>query len=558
MLLSNMRLIINGAIIFAVLLQNSVFAYDEIVGYQPTTDVSDVLMLDLDQYNIEEQLIQRKVLTAKLVYEQGGHSQSYAVLNMTAIAGSYAFESGSNVWAHNNNGMQVKGTLLNDVAWESTENETYQISVLYATGQGYVNCQVGALYLSSQASLDNCFAASGTVRIAPLGGARSQGHDFPYSYNVRVANMNGRTLRQLSINAASVMRDPAGSFFDDFQLFLNYYGQPDYGDHWIESALAKNTTNFRSGLGNADFSQLASRYGQGEAIMKGTVVLSVYMYTIGRLEESVVNCQIGCMTADCKLKATHNLDEAVAYYAGSLSMNNTDNTTGIFLYGLADNRAHNFKTSGPSEDSDTGTASVNLQIIQHLNDMQSALAKGDSASCAQATAIKKEVIRLMRIPLIQSVLGYAYIRANDDLKDEDEIEKTEAKGAAYTAAVLPYVYNCNPKSAQTLYDQMRIGSDSSAVNYMLIRKALESSYSCLNISCVEVGGIWDGQQYAPDAAPCSSSGGQAKGSRFLKTFLSLVALVTVAMIFIRYRTKRRTNRKDFMSQGNIHAVSEIS
>jgi hypothetical protein len=59
--------------------------------------------------------------------------------------------------------------------------------------------------------------------------------------------MNGRTLKQLSINAASVMRDPAGSFFEDFQIFMNYYGQPDYADHWIQAAIAKNATNFRSG-----------------------------------------------------------------------------------------------------------------------------------------------------------------------------------------------------------------------------------------------------------------------------------------------------------------------
>jgi hypothetical protein len=78
-------------------------------------------------------------------------------MNMTATAGSYSFESGSNVWAHNDKGEQIKGTLLNDLVWDESEaNRTYQISVLYSKDQGYVNCQVGALYLSSQANLQNC------------------------------------------------------------------------------------------------------------------------------------------------------------------------------------------------------------------------------------------------------------------------------------------------------------------------------------------------------------------------------------------------------------------
>lgn len=303
---------------------------------------------------------------------------------------------------------------------------------------------------------------------------------------------------------------------------------------------------------------MVSRFGQGEAIMKGTVMLSVYMYTIGRLEESVVNCEIGCTSGDCKLKAAHTLDEAMAYYAGSLAINNTDNTTGVFLYGLADNRAHNFRTSGPTQDQADGTSSANLLFVQHLKDMQSALAKADASSCAQATEIKNEIIRLMRIPLIQSVLGYAYIRDRDELRDEDEIEKTEAKGATYAAAVLPYVHHCNPKSAESLYNQMRIGSDTQQVSYIAVRKAMESAYNCLNITCTEVGGIWDGQVYVPDGAPCTSTDASSKGSPFLTTFIVLIALVAVAFVVIRYRRKKSNHRQEFSSQGNIHAVSEIS
>jgi hypothetical protein len=56
-----MRAVIGSVITFAFLMQNGVLSNEEIVGYQLQTDVSDQLMLDLDQYNIEEQLIQRKL-----------------------------------------------------------------------------------------------------------------------------------------------------------------------------------------------------------------------------------------------------------------------------------------------------------------------------------------------------------------------------------------------------------------------------------------------------------------------------------------------------------------
>jgi hypothetical protein len=55
-----MRFLVNIIVVTAILIRNGALAFDEIVGYQPQTDVTDQLMLDLDQYNIEEQLIQRK------------------------------------------------------------------------------------------------------------------------------------------------------------------------------------------------------------------------------------------------------------------------------------------------------------------------------------------------------------------------------------------------------------------------------------------------------------------------------------------------------------------
>jgi hypothetical protein len=48
------------------------------------------------------------------------------------------------------------------------------------------------------------------------------------------------------------MRPAGGSFFPDFQKFVDYYGSSTYADAWLEACFAKGATNFT--YGNADFS----------------------------------------------------------------------------------------------------------------------------------------------------------------------------------------------------------------------------------------------------------------------------------------------------------------
>jgi hypothetical protein len=164
-------------------------------------------------------------------------------------------------------------------------------------------------------------------------------------------------------------------------------------------------------MGNANFAELVGREGQGEAMAKGTVFLAVYMYIIGRLEEALLGCTLGCGTEQtCIDKSERTLDEAVAYYAGSLADHSTDNSTGVFFYALSDNRGQNFKTSGHEPVKNTGTSYVNIHVMSHFKEMQRLLKVGDADSCLRAHVSKKEIIRLMKIPLIQSVLGYAYMK----------------------------------------------------------------------------------------------------------------------------------------------------
>ena len=59
--------------------------------------------------------------------------------------------------------------------------------------------------------------------------------------------MNTRSLQLLSTNASMSMKGPDGNFYKEFGLFMDYYGDADYGDKWITAAARKQKTGFKSG-----------------------------------------------------------------------------------------------------------------------------------------------------------------------------------------------------------------------------------------------------------------------------------------------------------------------
>lgn len=81
---------------------------------------------------------------------------------------------------------------------------------------------------------------------------------IPYQYNLVTGNSAGRTLQYLSATANTTMQvNSTSPYFAVFQTFLTYYGNTDYGDKWMLAALDGTATNFASGRGNADFSNIS-------------------------------------------------------------------------------------------------------------------------------------------------------------------------------------------------------------------------------------------------------------------------------------------------------------
>jgi len=282
-----------------------------------------------------------------------------------------------------------------------------------------------------------------------------------------------------------------------------------------------NSNIFELRRGNAQFNLSQEQGpGRGEAMKKGSAYLNVWMWVVKEMNDAIVKCKNG------EDNASHSIDKAVAFYAGSLTV--TEKTEGIMLYALADVRARQFKTGGQSGDNEDGEAYVNLEVIRNFNDTQSFLRSTNyETRCKNAEDSVNRIITLMKVPLIQSILRYAYIRNNELPPNEVDRERVKAECATYAATMLPYIHHCSARDASLIHEHMRIGQSDDTFNSSAVRAALERNYACMGISCQEVGGIWDSsfQDYKPGAAPCNEAFTSSSGKNFVSTLGTILGIL---------------------------------
>lgn len=307
--------------------------------------------------------------------------------------------------------------------------------------------------------------------------------------------------------------------------------------------------------GKSDFSKLSDRVGKGEAIKKGIAYLNVWMYVIKELYDGVDMCRTGEKYPD------HAIDRAVAYYAGSLATQ--ENSDGILLYALANVRATQARTAGKAGDKDGGVAQVNLEIVEEFKNAQKFL---NATKCDDAEKSVQNIVNWMKVPLIQGVLRYAYIReyGDADLTTTDDKERIMTEGATFAATILPYVHKCDSKGAKIIHDNMRINNLGAKMSYSTVRSILEKHYDCLQVTCDQIGGIWDitAQDWKQNGSPCDTSSMQVENGSAVGAVLGVTVGVLVAgWLFLRYRRSRVTKRRKSLPEmytGNIAAVTEIA
>merc|ERR1740138_1653802 len=100
------------------------------------------------------------------------------------------------------------------------------------------------------------------------------------------------------------------------------------------------------------------------------------------------------------------------------------------IHALADKRCENYGTcSGPSG------SYVNMALFKLFTKGKVALQQG---KCSDVGPLKKKIVELMSVPLVQGSLRYAYKVAK--LQGGS---KEFAEGAAFSAAILPRIHACD-------------------------------------------------------------------------------------------------------------------
>ncbi|GKY95293.1 hypothetical protein MPSEU_000491200 [Mayamaea pseudoterrestris] len=547
-------------------------SFQRIVNYEPRSQVTDIAALDLDQKVLEEELFLGHMKKAQIVYTQGGHSRSFASVKIKHT--NAAFIKGTIVYAPSATGKEVTGVLMETVQWPKGNETEKIVKIAYQTSDvqsQYVGCQVGGLYELQMANRDGCFKSQGEMTFQTDSSVSLP--KLQYAYDVRLDNNNARTLQRLSTMATDSMRigrctSDICPYMPDFQKFVNYYGDADYGNNWVTSAFANSTTDFSSGLGNVDFTMLTFNVGRAEAISKGSAYMIVLMEVIRELEDAITDCERRCDPTECNEAQYYSIDAAAALYTGSLEKGDGLDT-GKFLYYLADRRCIDFMTCGENSNKNTGISRTNLQVIREMEKAQLGLLQNQ---CNVARTSKETIVNYIKVPLVQSVLQFAFVRQYQNPTVADIAEQVEAEGATFTAALLPWIHACNSQHASDIYNQMKIGSKASDVNFKKLKASLESIYPCLGITCGDVGGIHTVNGYHKGAEPCndgtviapqpkeeeSASTNGAKGGKVFGALVGSVCAVLLAVIAVRRRRARKRNRNTNKRFSNIAAVAEIA
>merc|ERR1719364_88551 len=386
----------------------------------------------------------------KAIYTLGGNSGAKAEITVSALAADAA------------KGAAVKqGTVAVGKMKSAASAGATAITVSYTSSV----CKEGGL---DTKDVSGCFTVGGGA--ITIGGVN-------IGAPTAVANKY-RTLAGFSTAAEAKMTGQ-----EYFDIYKKYFGVGDYAHQRVLAGLDK--TGICSACDEKARVQIAK---------KTSAYMNVWMYVIREFEDAVDDCKAGCI--DCNDDPVHAWDEGVAFYAGSLE--GTDGSgSGKMLHALADKRCKNFGTCTAAG----GGSQVNEELFKLFTKGKVALQEG---KCDDAKPLKKTIVELMSVPLVQGSLRYAYKVAK--LQGGS---KEFAEGAAFSAAILPRVHKCDAAAAKTIEDTMNMEiavADRMKSGVAAVKEAFEACYTSMGITCGHVGGlILQDAEYYDGMAPCNDA-----------------------------------------------------
>merc|ERR1719506_620397 len=329
-----------------------------------------------------------------------------------------------------------------------------------------------------------------------------------------------RTLQGFSTGAKSKMYDGCpGCPYTHYKQFYDYYGSFTYADDWALAALDGTALNWVApapGASTFNFGD-AHNNARKEAVKKGTAYMHAWMYAIREFEDAIDDCAT-CTTncnefSDNTHGPVHAWDEGVAFYTGSLEgAAPGGNSAGKLAYRLAEKRCANFGTC-----TGTGSTSGISQVNHELFKAGGLFPKGrdllHEGKCSEVRPVVDDIVKIMTVPLVQGTLRYAWKTGQIggvDNKASDQSAKNSAEGSTFAAAVLPLVHACDADKAKIVSDHMKFGAavyDKTTGNFAsgtkpntaAVKAALESTYTCLGITCAHVGSLLSSDKVTPEA-----------------------------------------------------------
>jgi hypothetical protein len=441
--------------------------------YDSGSDVRQHSYIDKDQRDMEKYLgAPIDYGKAKNIYEKGGNSGGYAEITLT-----------TGLTAAHAKGVTVQSTTQTGTLKSAAAAGATMIKVSYPTSDPPA-CKDGGYTANADTTLPaittGCFTA-GAITVGTNVGTASN-----------VVNKY-RTLQGFSTQAEAKMK-----MQETFQVYRAYYGEYDYANQYVLDALGYSGTGTGAAATGAFIGLGDDARTQG--VKKGTAYMNVWMYVTHEIEDAIMDCQNSCTnpnTQTCNQDPVHAIDEAAAFYAGSLegATATGDADKGKLVFRLAEKRCANFGTCTGS----AGQAKANHEIIQKLSEAQ---AKLRQANCVEVVEIKKRIVELMSIPLIQGSIRYAY-----KVGEDSGGLKEKAEGAVFSAAILPRVAACDAAKAKIISDNMKINAGTFMTSgFTAVKEAFEATYACLGITCEDIGGLLvsavDLGVYKAKAAPC--------------------------------------------------------
>ena len=283
-------------------------------------------------------------------------------------------------------------------------------------------------------------------------------------------------------------------------------------------------------------------------------------------EDAISDCLAGDIwdneeTSDAG-DSPHAWDEGWAFLAGSLE--GVDGSgSGQMLYQLAQKRCADFGTcvSGTS-----GEAKANLKALAYAEQGRDKILDGD---CVTVQYEFDEIVKQLTIPLVQGMLKYAF--KSDPANSQGSCTsgscpKEWAEGWAFAAAVLPQVHECDHTVASMIVANLDVmNSDPMSENgFEEFKESVESVYSCMGITCADMGefqntaGVYAGMDACVDGSGTVTSSSSSDDDDdvdgipvVIVIILAAVALILLVAIvlFFQWR-KTETKLYELVANGD--------